>query len=183
VKLKNNFLRKWIGKLHLWLGLLSGLVVFIIAVTGCMYVFQKEIQDWSQPYRHVIKRNEPFLPPSQIQSIAEKELPGKHAHSVTYEKDGKSAKVIFYNSNPNYFFLIYIDPYSGKILQVKDMDKDFFRWILNGHFYLWLPPDVGQPVVATATLLFVIMVISGIILWWPKNKNGRKQRFRIKWNS
>jgi uncharacterized iron-regulated membrane protein len=47
---------------------------------------------------------------------------------------------------------------------------------------LWLPPTIGQPIVATATLVFVIMLITGIVLWWPK-KNKAKQRFSIKWGA
>nr|WP_317042014.1 PepSY domain-containing protein [Algoriphagus alkaliphilus] len=42
--------------------------------------------------------------------------------------------------------------------------------VLDGHFYLWLPAEIGQPVVASFTLVFLVMVISGWILWWPKNK-------------
>ena len=37
-------LRKLIGKIHLWLGLASGLVVFILGVTGCILVFEEEIK-------------------------------------------------------------------------------------------------------------------------------------------
>jgi uncharacterized iron-regulated membrane protein len=37
--------------------------------------------------------------------------------------------------------------------------------------------------VATATLIFVMMLITGIILWWPKNKSAAKQRFSIKWSA
>src|SRR5688572_2046954 len=62
------------------------------------------------------------------------------------------------------------------------MSHDFFYQVLQGHFYLWLPPAVGQPVVATATLVFVIMLITGIVLWWPK-KNKAKQRFVVKWSA
>ena len=36
---------------------------------------------------------------------------------------------------------------------------------------------------ATATLVFLVMLISGLILWWPKNKKATKQRFSIKWNA
>jgi uncharacterized iron-regulated membrane protein len=63
------------------------------------------------------------------------------------------------------------------------MRSGFFPWVLDGHFYLWLPPTIGQPVVATATLVFVVMMITGIILWWPKNKAARKQRFSVKWQA
>jgi uncharacterized iron-regulated membrane protein len=63
------------------------------------------------------------------------------------------------------------------------MNRDFFRIILDGHFYLWLPHDIGQPIAASATLIFVIMMISGLILWWPRNKAAKKQRFSIKWSA
>jgi len=63
------------------------------------------------------------------------------------------------------------------------MNRDFFRVVLMGHFYLWLPPNIGQPIVASATLIFLVMMITGLILWWPKNKAARKQRFTIRWNA
>ena len=44
-KAKNNSFKKFIAKLHLWLGLGSGLIVFIVAVTGCIFVFHDEIKE------------------------------------------------------------------------------------------------------------------------------------------
>jgi uncharacterized iron-regulated membrane protein len=67
-------------------------------------------------------------------------------------------------------------------LKVKNMDRDFFRVVVMGHYYLWLPPHIGQPIVAYSTLIFFIMMVTGIILWWPRNKSARKQRFTIRWN-
>lgn len=31
-------------KIHLWLGLTSGIIVFIVAITGALYTFKEEIQ-------------------------------------------------------------------------------------------------------------------------------------------
>ena len=70
--MKNNNFKKLIGKIHLWLGLSSGIIVFIIAVTGCLYAFQEEIQNITEEYRFVEKQNEPFLPPSQLEEMAKK---------------------------------------------------------------------------------------------------------------
>ena len=176
-------IKKIFGKIHLWLGLTSGLLVLIIAVTGCIYAFQAEIQDHTQPYRFVKAQQKAPLAPSVIHDIAAKELPGKHPHSVTYDRRDRAAIVAFYNVDPEYYYVVYIDPYNGEVLKVKNMDRDFFRIILMGHFYLWLPPEIGQPIVASATLIFVLMLISGLILWWPKNKSARKQRFSVKWNA
>lgn len=176
-------IRKVIGKVHLWLGLGSGLVVFIVAITGCVYAFQKEIQDLTQPFRFVEKQSAGFLPPSVLKAEAEKHLPDKHMHAIQYFGPERAAMVIYYSGNPAYYYLIYINPYTAEVLEVRDMDNDFFAFVLKGHFYLWLPPQIGKPVVASSTLVFVCLLISGLILWWPRRKKDVKQRLTIKWNA
>ncbi|RYG01321.1 MAG: PepSY domain-containing protein, partial [Chitinophagaceae bacterium] len=78
---------------------------------------------------------------------------------------------------------VYVNPYTAEVQKVKDMNADFFRVVIMGHFYLWLPPEIGQPIVASATLIFVVLMITGLILWWPKSKAARKQRFSVKFNA
>jgi uncharacterized iron-regulated membrane protein len=176
--------KKFAGKIHLWLGLSSGLIVLIIAITGCIYAFQHEIQEATQPYRYVPEHATAFLPPSELKQRAEKELPGKHVHAVMYEGKHRSAQVIFFSFEPvYYYYIVYANPYTGDILKVKDMQADFFKLVLDGHFYLWLPPHIGQPVVATATLVFVALLLSGIYLWWPRKKKEVKESFSIRWNA
>uniref|UniRef100_A0AAU6WRK1 PepSY-associated TM helix domain-containing protein n=1 Tax=Chryseobacterium endophyticum TaxID=1854762 RepID=A0AAU6WRK1_9FLAO len=43
-KKKPSFVQKWSAKLHLWLGLSVGLIVFIVSLSGTLYVFKDEIQ-------------------------------------------------------------------------------------------------------------------------------------------
>ncbi len=176
-------LKKLIGKIHLWLGLASGLVVFIVAITGCIYAFQVEIRDLTEPYRFVKPQQTATLPPSVLKSTAEKELPGKHIHAVLYDGPERAAQVIFFNFEPDYYYYyVFVDQYTGEVLEVKDMEADFFQFILNGHFYFWLPAHIGQPFVASMTLVFVVLLISGIILWWPKKKKSVRQRFTLRWD-
>lgn len=176
-------MKKLIGNIHLWLGLISGLFVFIIAITGSIYAFKEEIENASQSYRFVEAQEKQFLPPTHIIKIAENALPNKHVHAVVYGGKKQSAKAIFYSETAKYYDFVYINPYSGKVLKIRDENASFFRFILNGHFYLWLPPEIGQPFVACTTLVFFVMLLSGIFLWWPRAKNGRRQRFKIKWNA
>lgn len=176
-------IKKAIGKIHLWLGLSSGLLVLFLGLTGCILAFQREVETVTLPFQYVTPQQEKFLPPSRLYRVATAVLPGKKAHSVTYGTKDKAAVVTFYHDDPDYYYLAYINPYNGSVLKVKNMDKDFFRVIVNGHFYLWLPPEIGQPIVASGTLVFLVMMISGIVLWWPKNKAARKQRFSVKWNA
>ncbi len=176
-------MKKIVNKTHLILGLITGLIIVIVALTGCIYAFQEEIQNLTQSYRFVDAQEGSFLPPSQLKEIAQQQLPGKTINGIRYGSKTQAAVLASYGRAPDHFHLVYLNPYTGSVLKVKDMNSDFFRFILNGHFYLWLPPTVGQPVVAIATLIFVLMIISGIVLWWPKNKSAAKQRFSIKWSA
>lgn len=173
--------KKYIKKIHQWLGLITGLLVFIIAITGCIYAFQEEIQDATQPYRFVEKQNKAFLLPSQLEQIAKQNLPNRALHSIKYHTDKKSAEAIFYHYEPTYYYIVYLNPYSGKILHTQNMEEGFFPFILKGHFYLWLPEKIGQPVVAISSLVFLAMIITGLILWFPKNRNVLKSRTWFRW--
>jgi uncharacterized iron-regulated membrane protein len=174
-----------VKRLHLWLGLTSGLIVSFLGITGCMLAFQREIENTFQSYRYVTDNHQTFLPPSQLKAVAEQNLPGKHVHAVMYNGRERAAEVIFFKYDPPhaYYYIAYVDPYTGHVQHLKNMDRDFFRIIIDGHFYLWLPPEIGQPIVASATLIFLILMITGIILWWPKNRHVAKQRFKIKFNA
>lgn len=176
-------IKKIVRKLHLWLGLSSGLIVLFLGLTGCILAFQREIEDAVQSYRFTEARTTEPLPPSALKTIADRQLPGKKLHSIGYQK-GRSATAVYYAFQPEeYYHIVFLNPYTGEVLEVKDMSKDFFRVVINGHYYLWLPPHIGQPILATATLLFVILMVTGIILWWPRHLAVLKQRLMVKWNA
>ncbi|SOD96191.1 PepSY-associated TM helix domain-containing protein [Spirosoma fluviale] len=178
--------KKLIGKVHLWLGLSSGLLVFVVAITGCVLAFEQEIKTVLRPYQFIEPvANGVVLPPSQLKAIAGKVVPGKPAKAVIYGDGEHSAIVPFYGVAPDSYYQVYINPYTGKVLHVHDEETDFFHFILHGHYYLWLPETIGQPVVAYGTLVFAVMLITGLVLWWPKNlkKANREKSFRIKWKA
>lgn len=174
-------LKKTVRKIHLWLGLATGIIVFIISITGCLYAFQKEISDLIEDYRFVEAQDKPFILPSELQAIGQKELPNKHIHAIQFKGKNEAAEVIFYNAEPLYYDICYINPYTGKIQKTVNEFSGFFRFILDGHFYLWLPHELGQTIIATSTLIFILITISGFILWFPKNKSAAKQRFWFRW--
>ncbi len=180
-KMKKSSFKKSVRIVHLWLGMASGIVVFIMAITGCLYAFQMEIQDLTQEYRHVEAQNTEFLPPSILEKIARAEVPNKILHAIQYSEPDKAAEAIFYSYEPEYYYISYINPYTGAVQATVDQHSGFFPFILDGHFNLWLPHEIGRPIIASATLIFIFMLISGLILWYPKNKKAAKQRFWFRW--
>lgn len=84
-----------------------------------------------------------------------------------YEDDTDTSELIY--------DAFYVHPTTGESIKYVDLTSGFFRFILDGHYYLWLPEELGHTVVATSTLIFFFMLITGLILWWPKNKNARNK--------
>ncbi|MCD2425818.1 PepSY domain-containing protein [Niabella pedocola] len=176
--------KKIIQWFHLWLGLISGLVFFIMGLTGAIYAFQPELSKLTQPYLTVKEERGPYLPVSALSAIAAKQLPGKKPTRIIYYAKDRAVTVHFIKRGDQpYYWAVFLNPYSGAVLKARDMDTEFFRFILRGHMYLWLPQKIGQTVVATCMIIFAVIVISGLILWWPRNKNARKSSFKVKWRA
>ncbi|MVN22911.1 PepSY-associated TM helix domain-containing protein [Mucilaginibacter arboris] len=200
MKKKNNtsLFKKVNAFLHLWLGLISGLVVFIVSITGCLFSFQKEISD-------VVYRKEFFITPqasgktlpiTRLKQIADHSLGIPSNFITTYQKDKTHTwefmcykpgdqKSFFWFGTIDSYKSVFINPYSGKITGVMDYKNNFFVIVKSIHWSLLLNDKYGQPIVGYSTLIFVILLISGLILWWPKNlkKANFDKSFKIKWKA
>ncbi|MGO4290689.1 PepSY-associated TM helix domain-containing protein [Chitinophaga sp. RAB17] len=171
--------------LHLWLGLVSGIIIVIICITGCIYVFNEEIISLIEPETNIPVQSQALMAPSQIMAVANKVYPGKQVGYVLY-KEGKAVEANIGGRRGG--STLKLNPYTGAVISKvdrKEGDVSFFRWVLNGHRFLWLPYKIGRPVINYSTLICVITLISGLVLWWPKkwNKSTRNQSFKIKWGA
>lgn len=188
--------KKLVGRIHLWLGMASGLIVLMLGVTGCLFVFHQEIETIIYADKYFVEKGAITLPMSQLWQIAETELgpdkpifrgaayqhPDNHSWVFSSYVEGSQDALTYFDAVKVYEE-IYIDPYTGRVLDSKDYKKDFFNVVKMLHWSLLLNTDIGQPIIGWSTFTFVIMLISGMILWWPKNKKARKQRFNVKWNA
>lgn len=176
--------RKSILKIHKILGLATGIVVFIVSITGCLWAFKDEIESLYDDYKYVIPEETPYLKASKIKQIAEGVNPDKSIHGVVYGMPNEAIEVVFYETEPEVFYQsLYLNPYTGAFIKQVDNDAGFFGFILKGHLRLWLPDIIGTKIVGYSVLLFIIILISGLILHWPKSNKNWKQRLKFDWNS
>jgi uncharacterized iron-regulated membrane protein len=172
--------------LHLWLGLVTGIIMVIVCLLACIWVFNEEITNMLEPETRVEWQNKPVLTPSQLMDIAKQQFPKKKPGYVMYHQG--RAVFLSLGEGRRGNTTLRVNPYTGEVVRVKVLkegETDFFRWVLNGHRFLWLPYGWGRPVVNYSTLIFTITLITGLILWWPQkwNKNSRQQSFTIKWGA
>jgi uncharacterized iron-regulated membrane protein len=170
--------------LHLWLGLISGIVVVIVSLTGAVLTFEQELRVWLQPYQSVAIQNRPVLPPSVLSKKVMDKYKFPSVAGVFYQGEGRSAVVPYYGDRKK-FQVIYVNPYTAEILHYQILNDDFYRIMIEGHYQLWLPRNIGKPIVAYSTLIFVITLITGLILWWPRKwtKTTAKASFYVKWKA
>ncbi len=174
-------MKKIIGKIHLIIGLASGLIVFMVAFTGCCWVFKEEIRAITEEEIIIESQEKAFITPSQAEEIGNELYPGKLIHGVLYDDTTKPVEIIFYQPGPLFYSSAFLNPYSGELLNTEDHLSGFFAFVLDGHVHLWMGEEIGLQVVRWTTVIFTFIVISGIILWWPRNKKNKKQRFQFQW--
>lgn len=168
--------------LHKWLGLISGLIVFIVSITGCIFCFHDEIKDLTRKeWRFVEPQKKPFVLPSVLQERAKEILPNYKSTMVSYYGKNRSAIVYTYADSENRY--LYFNPYTGKHLKIENPETDFFIIVERIHLYLLLPDYIGKHIIGSATIIFLLLVITGLIQWWPKRKSDLKRSFTVKWSA
>ncbi len=173
--------RKSILSLHKILGLLTGIVVFIVAITGCCWAFKDEIESLYTDYKIVEKQDKPILTPTEVKNIGASVFPNNTIHGSLFSNNNEAIEVIFYDAEPEFYQSVFVNPYSGQIIHVEDHLSGFFAFILKGHMRLWLPKAIGEQVVGASILLFIFIIVSGFILWIPKKRKNLKQRLQFMW--
>ena len=194
--MKRNF-KKLIGKIHLWLGLTSGLVVFILGITGCIWAFEEEIRPWIYSDKLFVhpptEQNQHRALSKNLDAAQQVLLPGYRIQRMTIHNDPERTQLfrhytrdtvnrgVWYWSEAEYRQSVYINPYSSEVVAAENPEFAFFNVVLWMHWSLLLKNEIGQPIVGMATIIFVIMLITGLVLWWPKNTIARKQRIWFRW--
>ena len=189
---KKSVFRKISEWMHLWLGLLSGIIVFIVCLTGAIWVWRYEVWYFTEPYQRIPAQHTTVLIPSNLTAASKAYLLAKkhQAATITGITYGSSLKsvTVGYQLADSKNGLLYLNPYSGRVLKDKtegSAAEKFFVFIRAGHRFFWLPKEIGSPFVGIGCIIFLITLITGLIWWFPLKwtKKTREKSFNIKWNA
>ena len=208
--------RSLLNTIHLWLGVGSGLIIFVVCLTGTIYTFSSEIQKFTDSHLHTIELpvDATRLPAENVIAKVLASVKGGVVQSVVIPSDARSSyQVIVSNADKGeeqgdkkgagekkadvkngeqkkapagrargttYF----VNPYTGDILGTGETSSsEFFMVMFRMHRWLLLDTEIGRPIVGVATLIFVVMIITGMVIWFPKKVKNWKQGLRIKTNA
>jgi len=69
---------------------------------------------------------------------------------------------------------VHLNPYTGAVLGIRARYGEGFGWIEGLHKFLHLEPSTGEPITGYAALVFGLIILSGIVLWWPATRRALK---------
>ncbi len=185
-KKKKYGLRAFINDVHLWLGVGSGIILFLVCFSGTILTFEHEIKDFFTPTVEIkIQETKPDIAAlvntvknSGNSFVTGISIPVKNNTPYTFSvkkdlKERRSSKIL-------------VNPYTANISTIKKTPADsFLMSMFKLHRWLLLDINIGRPIVGIATIIFIILTISGLVLWFPKKLKWRnlKQGFKIKTNA
>lgn len=168
------------GLLHLWLGLLSSVVIFILCLSGSIYAFKNQIIDlYNYDKIFITESTAKKLNPDLIAANFKKE--GRELTSIAMPAGNRSWLVSYAQGTQN--GSTFINPYNGTQLGSADAGlNSFFEVILDLHRTLLLG-NVGRQIGGASVLMFLVLLISGFVLWLPKKLKYLKQGLTVKLKS
>lgn len=171
-------LRTLASKLHRYLGLVAGLLLVPIGLTGSVLVFHEEIDAVLYPE---LVRVEPQGVPVSLDAAMDAvraAFPGHEparldlarapheTHEVTMHGDGLT---------------VYVDPYRGVVLGALGPTESVTGLLFEIHTKL-LPGALSETVVGVLGLLLLVLGLTGLVLWW-RGRRRIRQGLTVRWRA
>ncbi|HIZ25678.1 PepSY-associated TM helix domain-containing protein [Barnesiella sp. An55] len=177
-------MRKTFRKIHLWLAVPFGLIITIICFTGALLVFEDEITHLTNRNLYYVENpgSQPLPVGTLVEKVESQLVKGGAITGVTiYPQPNRTYQV---NLSSPRGAAVYIDPYTGEI-KGQSQRSPFYQAVFSLHRWLLdsQPADGGifwgKRITGISTLLFVIILLSGIVIWWPRSRKGLKNGIQI----
>lgn len=168
-------LKKNLLKIHKWLGLLAGIVILLMGLTGSLIVFDDEIEDFI--HRDVINQpdsSEPVSVDKAYDSIVDVH-PNWHVRfKFIPEKANRTIEAEIRRPDARRF--LYVDPATGEILRDLDSNDTFSYWMLKLHYQLH-SGFAGELILLIAGFMFISSLITGF--WFYRKATWRVLTFKV----
>jgi uncharacterized iron-regulated membrane protein len=176
---------------HLAVGVIAGLVILIMSVTGVLLTYERQITYWADTHNYQVAPPSPEATRLSVEALLAKTReaqPGAAIATVTVRSGASNPVAIGLAGNPaagpGGGRTIFIDPYTGAVLgEGAKGVRDFFHVMTDWHRWLGAhgaSRNTARAVTGASNLGFLFIVASGIYLWWPRKRNWPQFR-NIMW--
>jgi uncharacterized iron-regulated membrane protein len=174
------FLRKALFQVHLWIGVLVGLYVFVVCITGAALVFRIDMQRALHPALFTPSAGPPADAATMLESV--RDTFPRHRVSGIDAPTTARPTYLAYVTNDEGFLTLLFDPVTAAFLGELP-ERSFVRTIQDLHFDL-LAGRTGRVVNGIGGLLLLALCMTGLVIWWPgiaSWRRGFSVDFRRSW--
>ena len=155
--------------IHLWSGIIAGLVLIFVAVSGAVLVFRPTLERRLDAARFIVAPGATRLPADELVARGRAANPAAELESVRFYGD-PTAPFLVYFKDKRY---AHVNPYTGEVLGLRSRYGEGYGWIESLHKYLGLPPsDLGEKINGTFALMLIGVTFTGLVLWWPATRRA-----------
>ena len=180
---------KFFRKIHLWLSVPFGVFITLICFSGAMLIFEPEItRAIKSDVYYASEVKDVALPIGTILEDVKSALPDSVSITgVTVFKDKERTYQV--NLSKPRRASVFVNQYTGQITGKYERLAFFstmfklHRWLLDSANPHGDGVKVGKMLVGVSTLIFVIALISGIVIWWPRAKRGLRKSLSISFSN
>jgi uncharacterized iron-regulated membrane protein len=169
---QNVWLRRAVFQIHLWSGIILGIYVFLVSVSGSAIVFRNDLYD-SLSARTKVAVSGKRLTSEQLILAAQTTYPGYTVRSLRRGRFASEATDILLAKGWSHKDRLF-DPYLGR--DIGPSVEIYYRWIhfageLHGNL---LFGPAGLTANGVGGFLISMMCLTGMIVWWPGIGNWRR---------
>jgi uncharacterized iron-regulated membrane protein len=161
--------RKILFWCHLFCGVVAGVIILIMSVTGVLLTYEKQLIAWADT------RNYQLTPPAgatrlPMESLIAKTRESQNAAPISIIMRASLTEPIAFAFNGGR--TIFANPYTGEVLgEGAPGVRNFFHVVTAWH--RWLGTEgagraIGRAITGVCNFAFLFIVVSGLYLWFPR---------------
>ena len=179
----NGYATVW--RWHFYAGLFTAPFLLILSITGAIYLFNDELNDWIYPQLRFAPSGDTIQPAGDLVASVREQYPDTTVTRIDMPVEPGRSAMVFVTPEQGEPFRVFVDPGNGAVLGDFIYARTLVGFADRMHGSLLLG-EGGDAVVELAASWALILIATGLYLWWPRGRGGgfrfnRRRRGRARW--
>lgn len=154
---------------HFYASLFCMPFVIVLSISGAIYLFKPQIEAYlDRPYDQLAITGELASVADQVRAAVAAVPNGAASGYELRASETSAARVLVRAGGQTH--RVYVHPQTREVLHQVPEDQRLMRWMFKLHGELLLG-DRGSNIVEIAACWTIVMLLTGLFLWWPRKTN------------
>lgn len=174
------YLATW--RWHFYAGIYVVPFLIMLALTGMIMLYQDQIEAYQYGDRLFVTAGTMPVPASvQLQAVQTAYPDGAVNEYIPSRAANRSSQFSI-TTAAGQDLVVFVNPYTAAVLGDLDRSTTWYTWANDVHGTL-LVGDTGDRLIEIAAGFAIMLVITGLYLWWPRDRQGLRQAFWPRWHA